>query len=442
MLRSVSCMAYLIAFAVLGCGAGAQKEQPVESKESRLIQWIGPEIEPSGIGISSHDFLRGEARDLASEQKTILSNILADKGTTSCRIVKIDTALLKSNRVRFLEVPEGKRVQLSDYGIYRSGDGKESDLTWHGTLEDDSKGEAVLTVRDGEVTGTIWTEGQLYYIRSLGNGINVLVKVNADAFPPEHPKEHEEGSENNPSTHDIRNADPPIECVESPMSSGISVIKVLVLFTESAKSQAAGKGVRVEALLDTAFEETNRGFSRSGVRARVENVGVKQTDYRESGSISRDVDRFASRGDGYTDEVHDDRDNLRADIAILLVDEQEACGIAKTIGAKEDDAYAVVLWSCATGYYSFGHEMGHLLSARHNPEEDSTTRPFSNGHGYLDPKEKFRTIMAYDCPSHCPRKLQWSNPNIKLLGEPTGTQALHYDACVLNKTVPIVAQFR
>ena len=60
------------------------------------------------------------------------------------------------------------------------------------------------------------------------------------------------------------------------------------------------------------------------------------------------------------------------------------CGLASGIGVSEDTAFAVASETCATGYYSFGHEIGHLFGARHIITQDPTPTPFSYGHGYCN----------------------------------------------------------
>ncbi|HZG54421.1 MAG TPA: zinc-dependent metalloprotease family protein [Pyrinomonadaceae bacterium] len=67
-------------------------------------------------------------------------------------------------------------------------------------------------------------------------------------------------------------------------------------------------------------------------------------------------------------EVHELRDTHKADVCVLLIDSPLACGKADKIFATEDRAFAVVHYSCATGNYSFGHEIGHLQGASHNKE--------------------------------------------------------------------------
>ena len=71
-----------------------------------------------------------------------------------------------------------------------------------------------------------------------------------------------------------------------------------------------------------------------------------------------------------------------ADVAVLVVTNNAYCGLASGIGSTAPTAFAEVYWDCATGYYSFGHEVGHLQSARHNPKNDPTNTPYAWGHGY------------------------------------------------------------
>jgi hypothetical protein len=148
------------------------------------------------------------------------------------------------------------------------------------------------------------------------------------------------------------------------------------------------------------------------------------------------------------DEVHTHRDTYKADVCVLIIDNPSACGLASAIMATEASAFCAVHWDCATGYYSFAHEIGHLQGARHNPEVDPNTSPFPYGHGYLYIPDGWRTIMAYNhssCPGgYCTRVQYWSNPGIIYppSGVPTGTAATHDNARVLDETAFTVANFR
>ena len=99
-------------------------------------------------------------------------------------------------------------------------------------------------------------------------------------------------------------------------------------------------------------------------------------------------------------------------------------------------------WSCATGYYSFGHEIGHLQSARHDIATDGSLTPYAYGHGYRSPTNAWRTIMAYNCSSSCPRINYWSNPAKTYNGQAMGTAATSNNTRQLNERVATVAAFR
>ncbi|MEM6822264.1 MAG: M12 family metallo-peptidase, partial [Verrucomicrobiota bacterium] len=97
--------------------------------------------------------------------------------------------------------------------------------------------------------------------------------------------------------------------------------------------------------------------------------------------------------------------------------------------------------NCATGYYSFGHEIGHLFGARHDRYVDNETTPFPYGHGFLNGNQ-WRTIMGYGngCDS-CQRRNYWSNPDVKLGGVATGTDDHENNARVLREEAKRIAAF-
>ena len=74
-----------------------------------------------------------------------------------------------------------------------------------------------------------------------------------------------------------------------------------------------------------------------------------------------------------------------------------SCGIA-WINPSIDSMFAVTQYSCATGYYTFGHELGHNLGMFHDRGTEKTCSEASTfNYGYRDPNAEFRTILSYDC---------------------------------------------
>jgi hypothetical protein len=110
------------------------------------------------------------------------------------------------------------------------------------------------------------------------------------------------------------------------------------------------------------------------------------------------------------------------------------------------NAFSVVERSCMTGYYSFGHELGHNMGLNHARVDPVGTGAYSYSFGYKDPGNAFRTVMAYNCPVNCTRVLHFSNPNVSYTGKVTGVSEASpssaNNALSLNNTRTTVANWR
>ena len=104
----------------------------------------------------------------------------------------------------------------------------------------------------------------------------------------------------------------------------------------------------------------------------------------------------------------------------------------RTVGnAFESCAFSVVRRSCATGNYSFGHELGHNMGATHDwYPMDVGAYPYSHGFVKVTPTAPampWRTVMAYrdECLAaglpDCTRVQYFSNPNVNY---PVGGDAM------------------
>jgi peptidyl-Asp metalloendopeptidase len=126
--------------------------------------------------------------------------------------------------------------------------------------------------------------------------------------------------------------------------------------------------------------------------------------------------------------------------------------LANAIMASASGAFCIVSRVCATVYYSFAHEIGHLQGARHDRYVDNTDySPYTYNHGRTYPTARWRTIMAYNnvCTAQgvsCTRINWWSNPGINCSGVATGISGgagvgADNHLC-LNNTAYTVANFR
>jgi hypothetical protein len=224
--------------------------------------------------------------------------------------------------------------------------------------------------------------------------------------------------------------------------AALTTVNVMVVYTASAAS-AAGN---IASKIQLAVDETNQSYVNSGINITFNRVYTGQVTYSEAGrSFSQHVSALQSTTDGIMDNVHTLRNTYAADVVMLVVNDTEACGQAAAIKATATSAFATADQSCITGYYSFGHEIGHLQGARHDRFVDGTLTPYQYGHGFIPSTKNWRTIMAYgnNC-ANCARIQWWSNPlkTYPATGQVMGTTTYADNARVLNLTAPTVAAFR
>ncbi len=312
--------------------------------------------------------------------------------------------------------------------------------TWFGRIDGAALSQVILVVEEGVMAGNIMVNGEFYQVRAVGEGIHAVRKIDQSKFPGEAP---------------------PIPVYTTPDQSQLlspssgaddgSTIDVLVVYTAAA----AGASSNILAEIQLGVDETNQSYANSGITQRVRLVHAAQVNYTETGRSATDLTRLKNPSDGYLDEVHSMRDTYGADLVSFWVENMDACGIGYLMTnvstAFASSGFSVVMRDCATGYYSFGHEMGHNMGAHHDRYVSDGDGAYPYSHGYVYTPAKWRTVMAYgnQCTDNgysCTRIPYWSNPNADYQGTPTGISQNASDsannALTLNNTATTVANFR
>lgn len=345
---------------------------------------------------------------------------------------------------------------------------------WLGEVKGSFEPVTLVYWPSGRLSGTVHYGGRIYKVQAMGHNTCGIIEIAPGMLPPEHAPmapamqnklnmrddplmmqgdasalmnkmldgEDIDNLKDAAPSRDVAALTPEHFDVVPPggaASEGPVVITVAIAYTRAAARHYTDIELDLVAL---AIAEANQSFKRSGIAGlRIEVVHVYQTDYVEQGTHFEHMFRFAEKKDGYADEIHELRERYRADVAVMIVDDGNGCGLAAGIAPAADRAFAAVHHGCAATTYSLAHEIGHIIGARHDVGYDDKLTPFPFGHGYVNGK-KWRTMMSYEqsCGG-CLRLPVWSNPDVRVGGDPAGDAGTN-NARAIREGARRVANFK
>lgn len=375
-------------------------------------------------------FFKNESSLSTADQKSA-----AKKFGASTKVVgrgKVDVAQMfkvrKGERVNLSVL--GKKLNLNVKNIVKKSDKR----TAYSSQSADGLSFLNLAENNGKIVGSMMVDNVLYKVRPEQGSTNTLIIEVQNNTLIDHDESYTE--DYNPNIMDTYS--PVVNPAATSSDSG-SEITVIVAYTAAFKA-AAGD---INAYMDLLELETNTTFINSNVNARVNLIYSYQTGYTDSKDFYVDRSYFDNTSNNYSSQLRQLRDSRKADVMMVLTGPgYNFCGIANQIGSTAETALALASENCATGYYSFAHEIGHLMGARHIMNNDPSVTPYQYGHGYCN-SNQWRTVMGYSCPNgDGPRIQQWSNPYVSIAGKATGTTTYENNARVWNVRAGTVSSFR
>jgi len=440
------------------------------------------------LGPDSHHLFRAPPADttMSKKQKAIMDQAKASKSTAGVKLVMgpapemLEHALTSDPKDGLPKIS----ITLSDDKVLTinrtSVDIKPDRAIWRGTVEGTGALVTLMWWPSGKMTGMVRHDGHIHAIRHIKDRLYAIVDMSEEKMPQEHAPMPERMRVDDPNLRDeslVKQGDasilrdmaaakrpqsqaqpkgkqqlayvpagkpaapkakPEDPAAKGDPSSKDVVIDVIVAYTPKAASHY--DDIKRD-LIEFAIEEANESFRKSGLEhIKLRLVHAYQTNYVEKGTHFDHVWRFHDK-DGYMDEIHGLRDKYRADVAVLIVDDPNGCGLSTRVFASEDEAFSVVHHGCAAATYSLAHEIGHLIGARHDLNMDDTKTPFPYGHGYVR-GTKWRDIMSYkESCGGCTRLPVWSGPKVIVNGEPAGSADLDNSRVIMEQAAR-VAGFR
>ncbi len=440
-------MLVLFANFVLAVGTSSVAEQYVSTQPAVVVK-----------ALSSTPFF-GSAAQVKLSEKAVkaLRRHDEDKSLRRYKITKVNTKLLEDTSTRVaplsLELFDGKTITIDKMKMdNRAGD----NYTWYGKIREFEKGEAVLTVVNGQLAGQVTLVDEVthtsgtYTIESVDGELYTLQEHDYSNIP-DHP---ELDVEADAESDFVTTMSAPDIATQTTTTGGTAqgdtadFIDIMVVYSNQT---AAAAGTAIGAQIQSAIDVTNNTFANTGITTRLRLAYAGSIGYDESGDFYTDLDRITSGSDGYVDQVQTMRNTYAADLVTLFVENGQYCGLG-WIGPSPSYAFTVVNRGCAGGNLSLAHELGHNFGALHDPYVDPSTSPYAYGHGYANTTAGWRTVMAYNnaCAAvgkSCTRIGYWASPNVTYGGLPTGTAEnggtpTSDDARVMSMNAGMVANFK
>ena len=396
----------------------------------------------AGANAAENLFATASNRLAFAEPGELMAQVASDPANERIELVSVRADLLsEATDSVVLNLPGGVNITAKLTQFERMESGNE---VWTGQLDlgnskfaDNSNDLAatsnnIIAVRSGDtILANIRVAGQLYRLVPVDRGAHALIEVDQSKFLPDETEEAyaEMASVNEHSKEVLPDA-----------SRAIDTIRVMVAFGPSATSAIGNE----QQAVDLAFAEANQALAATNTEARFQQAGAIQFyTQSETTNYSTMLSRLTNLGDGFYDTIGSQRNTNTADlVAYFAPASSTLCGQAAAISATSSQAYFVMSPNCISGNFTFVHEAGHLMGARH--DNDPTLTPYAYGHGYVITSQNRRTVMAVNngpC-STCTRIGAFSSPTNTINGVPIGTTTRNDNTRVWRTRKATVAGFR
>ena len=220
------------------------------------------------------------------------------------------------------------------------------------------------------------SDGMVYQIAPDADGVLVTTEMHTNEFLPElDPEEFTDVDSS--GRRDLQENNQNMFIDDSSNSRNLqvddgSVLDVMVVWTWKAECSNSGlpKGCTRTATthnnmlgrINLAILETNTAYTSSGVLTQLRLAHAYLDASYDEDIYPKYADPLyhITNIDGIMDDIHTKRAEHHADLVAMINDKTGACGVA-WLGPNKSRMFSVTRWSCATGYYSFGHEIGHNM---------------------------------------------------------------------------------
>ena len=365
---------------------------------------------------------------------------LSSENFSSSQFVQIgNLSTVQQNGTVTVPLPSGSVYGNVTFRLKNIEYYSDADFTWYGQVDEATtqsarEGEIFLQRKNGEYMGTIQVEDDHYSLTDLTGGVALLGKASSIPLSGSCPVA--------PATLES----PPVS------SSAVCDVRVLVLYTPEAQDLVGN----IQNVAEAYINYTNQAFANSALTTKIVKVGIEAwPGYSEAGKTYQTIlNDLKVNGNSPTGFVNSRKIALGADIVVLLVRHsltaQNAAGIAFLAPTSWTEGYAVS-WTTTVSPVVFAHEVGHLFGADHEPcsaidaTTNCSTNLVSSFHAHslnitlpaqwpIPPKTLNRKTIVWGNFIQGKHITGFSNPDVSILGTPTGTTTRNNALRIKNRT--------
>jgi hypothetical protein len=332
-------------------------------------------------------------------------------------------------------------------------------IIWTGSVVGDPLGQALMVMDDGQLTGSITTNGRSINIMPNADGTHTVREMNPPPRAKDDARYHTEDDEAHDAPLSIVNdLARPAETLDRERPQAATTLHIYVVYTAKALARAPN----MSSTVSLAMAHLNTGLSNSQIDVQAELVGLEQVSFNEGTGTEADDELLDAATDATGDfaRIRLARAAARADLIAVIgsYGTADSCGIAwinetltqNNISSRARLGVSLTDVTCLPA--TFTHEVGHNIGANHDRYvvDDDQPGPTEYNFGYVDTTARFMDVMAYndqcdDLDISCTEINYFSNPNVNYQGRPTGiavnqANAAH-NARKIGEIAPLVAQF-
>lgn len=309
--------------------------------------------------------------------------------------------------------------------------------TMNAKIQGSSTGYGFFHFNGEYLTAKIHLDDQVYHLMPKGNQYWNWEVVDLRILDQDSTSCIEEETHDEDSHEEL----PAPASIEPP--AGNSTIDVIVIYSENYASQFSNNAGLLQAEVDTRIAEANQIYQNSGIGIDLVLLHHQAVDMPDNLSSGGDVDNYSI--------ATQLREDYGADL-VAFWNVNGSAGSAQNYSGSSSNAYSTAKKSRVQSGYTFVHEIGHNMGAKHDRQtyidqgrgSELTQSAYKYGLSF----DTYRSVMSYDncSTSSCDRIMNFTNPDVLYQGVRTGIPVGETDpannARRLNDTRATMAQFR